>query len=491
MTKEKETIFIKRPKKKKRLKQRLTNYLYSCYHKLSFIPLWAYLVVCAIGMSYGAVSIYQDNEARKYYLQPKSKEAFNALRVKYTAEHESKQAERVIRYGMDITDYTLTEEKIKPNETIITILQKHKFEYDAINKILTKGHGVFNINLLQAGGTYTLVRSKTQTDTSPQIIIFHINRIEHAVIDLRRGCDVRIFKKPVRVVERVSKGIINNSLFQTIEEEELSYELGFKLSNIYAWTVDFFRIQKGDCFKVVYDETFVDDTVSVGITRIKAAVFLHQNRQYYAFNFYNDDKSFGFFSEKGKSMRKTFLKAPLKYSRISSRFTRRRFHPVLRVWKSHKGTDYAAPRGTPILATADGTISKASYTRGNGNYVKIKHNSIYSTQYLHMSRIRKGIYPGKRVRQGDVIGYVGSTGLATGPHVCYRFWRNGRQVDPFRVKMPNSPSIKKEYVADFNQWVKPFKITLDSYPYYDLDNSVFEMRSYAVAGESFTNQSYF
>ena len=217
---------------------------------------------------------------------------------------------------------------------------------------------------------------------------------------------------------------------------------------MYAWTIDFFKIQNGDSYKVYYENNYANGKY-IGIGRVIAAEFTHKNENFYAF-YYKDKNNYGeHFDEEGKTLRKAFLKAPLNFYRISSRYSKNRKHPVTGQWKGHFGTDYAAPKGTPIMTTANGTIVAATYTRNNGNYVKVRHNSTYTTQYLHMSKIKKGIKKGVYVKQGDIIGYVGSTGLATGPHVCYRFWKNGKQVDPYKQKLPPGEPISKENRKDY------------------------------------------
>lgn len=223
-----------------------------------------------------------------------------------------------------------------------------------------------------------------------------------------------------------------------MQAQGLSNMLVYELSNIYQWSIDFFKLQKGDQFKMVYHEKYIDDTIFAGIEKVDAAVFKHQDKPFYAFR-YNTDTVSGkpsFYDSEAKALQSFFLKAPLNYTRISSRYTKRRFHPVQKRWKAHLGTDYAAPYNTPIVSTANGTVIASSYTSGNGNYVKIRHNGKYTTQYLHMTK--RAVRNGEYVRQGQVIGYVGSTGLATGPHVCYRFWVNGKQVDPFRQNLPSA-----------------------------------------------------
>ncbi|MBN4051531.1 peptidoglycan DD-metalloendopeptidase family protein, partial [bacterium AH-315-M05] len=260
-------------------------------------------------------------------------------------------------------------------------------------------------------------------------------------------------------------GVINSSLWQTMIDNDINLNISLEMSEIYAWAVDFYKIQKGDAFKVIYEEKFIlsgdeGEGEPAGIGRIMGAYFKHFNETFYAIYFEQDSVG-DYFDENAKSLRKAFLKSPLKYSRITSRYSLRRFHPVQKRYKPHLGVDYAAPRGTPIRTTGDGVVSKAGYKGGNGNYVKVKHNSVYSTQYLHMTNIRKGIRRGARVKQGDIIGYVGSTGLATGPHVCYRFWKNGQQVNPLRVKIPPSKPVKSEYMEKYIRVKKEMMRELD------------------------------
>ena len=240
--------------------------------------------------------------------------------------------------------------------------------------------------------------------------------------------------------------------------------LTYFLADVYAWTIDFTRLDKGDRFKVIYNEKFVDDSISIGIEKIKAAYFEHRGKGLYAFEFISDKNKgiVDYFDDKAKNLRRAFLKSPVKFSRISSRYNLKRRIAYYGRVKPHKGTDYAAPIGTPIMSTANGRVTESKYAKGNGNYVKIRHNSTYSTQYLHMSKIKSGIRPGVYVNQGEVIGYVGSTGLATGPHVCYRFWKNGVQVDPFKTKLPPSDPISDASRISFEFYRDSLTQILDS-----------------------------
>ena len=242
-----------------------------------------------------------------------------------------------------------------------------------------------------------------------------------------------------------------------------SHELTNKFVDIFGWQVDFARLQKGDKFKLIYEELQVEGT-PIGIKQINGIYFEHFNTPYYAFPFDQGD-GIDYFDNEGKSLRKALLKYPIEFTRISSRYTLNRFHPVQKRWKAHLGTDFAAPVGTPIRSVGDGLVEEAQYKSNNGNYVKVRHNGTFTTQYLHMSRIAAGVKAGTRVKQGQTIGYVGSTGLATGPHLCYRFWKNGVQVDALKVDLPASQPVKKDYEAAFNKIKEELTNKLNSIPF--------------------------
>jgi murein DD-endopeptidase MepM/ murein hydrolase activator NlpD len=250
-------------------------------------------------------------------------------------------------------------------------------------------------------------------------------------------------QRNVDTLQRQISGRIESTLSQTIEALNISNDLTNKFVDIFAWQVDFQRLQKGDQFKMIYEENLVDE-VPIGIGRILGVYFEHSNNGYYAFPFDQGDGA-DYFDEKGNSLRKALLKYPIEFTRISSRYSKNRFHPVVKVFRPHLGTDFAASTGTPIRSVGDGIIEEAQYKTNNGNYVKVRHNGTYTTGYLHMSKIASGIKAGTRVRQGETIGYVGSTGLATGPHLCYRFWKNGVQVDALNIELPPSQPVKAEY----------------------------------------------
>lgn len=347
-------------------------------------------------------------------------------------------------FGIEVDSFEVIQSKIERNEFLANILLPYNVDYVTIDKLAKKSKDIFDVRRMAAGKDYTLLTKKDSVNTA-QYFIYQPNNIEYIVYDLRDSVQITKSEKEVITEQRQIAGTINSSLYQTLQENGGNPYLAVRLSDVFAWSIDFYRIQKGDWFKVIYQERFVDGK-SIGVGKIEAAEFNHFDRSFYAFNYEVDGKD-DFYDEEANSLRKAFLKSPLKFSRLSSRFTMRRFHPVQKRWKAHLGTDYAAPSGTPILATGDGVVIKSAYGRGNGNYVKLRHNSVYETQYLHMSK--RNVSVGKQIRQGDIIGYVGSTGLATGPHVCYRFWKNGKQVDHLRQDFPSAEPIAKEKKADF------------------------------------------
>jgi len=348
----------------------------------------------------------------------------------------------VVLYDICIEDYKVHRGKLESGQTLGAVLYLNHIDHGRIDQIVRASKGIFDFRKAKAGKKFTVLCSNDSIEKA-QYFIYEMSSIDYVVFDIRDTIDVFLGQKEVVVKNREASGQIESSLWNSLVENKMSPALVMELSSIYAWTIDFFRIQKGDYFKVVYEEKYVEGEF-IGIGRVYASLFNHANEDFYAFYFEEEENYGDYFDDEGAALRKAFLRAPLNYSRISSSFSKRRKHPVTGRIKAHLGTDYAAPTGTPILSTANGTVTEARYKRNNGNYVKVRHNSTYSTQYLHMSKIKSGIRPGVYVKQGEVIGYVGSTGLATGPHVCYRFWKNGRQVDPYKQKLPPSKPVKKE-----------------------------------------------
>ena len=369
-----------------------------------------------------------------------------------------------MKYGFNLNDFIVKKKKIKRGDTFGSILEENFIDYPEVHKILEKIKTQVSVKKLQIGKPYTLLFSKDSIK-APKIFIYQKDIQGYTIVQLRDSIYGLKKNKPVRTVQMEASGKIESSLYQTMLDNGYNEALTYYLSDIYAWTIDFFRLQKGDRFKIIYTEKFVDDTISIGIKNIKAASFEHKGQIIEAYEFQTDSTKgiVDYFDQSAKNLRRAFLKAPVSFGRVSSRYNLKRRISFYGRVKPHKGTDFAAAVGTPIMTTANGTVVKSSYSKGNGNYVTIKHNNKYSTQYLHM-RKRK-VKVGQYVNQGDVIGWVGMTGYTSGPHVCYRFWKNGRQVDPFKQKLPEAKPISKSLKNKFLTYVKPIKNQLNCIVY--------------------------
>ena len=352
-----------------------------------------------------------------------------------------------IEYGYYTDSFNVFKGVIKRDQFLSDILLKYNVPYATIHELSVQSKEIYDVRKLGRGKEYTIFCAKDSAETALSFV-YQANEIDYVIYDFSKdSVEIKLGQKPITIQEKFVKGSIKSSLYESLRLDNQDIMLTFEMADIYAWTIDFYRLQPGDHYRIYYKEKLVDGK-SIGIDRIESMVFNHEGRDFKAY-YFEQDSIGDYFDEHAESLRKAFLKSPLKFSRLSSGYTRRRFHPVQKRWKAHLGTDYAAPNGTPIRATGDGKVVEATYKRYNGNYVKIKHNSTYLTQYLHMSRIGKGIKPGKFVQQGEIIGYVGSTGLATGPHVCYRFWKNGAQVNHLREEFPPSEPVKDENLSAF------------------------------------------
>jgi murein DD-endopeptidase MepM/ murein hydrolase activator NlpD len=368
-----------------------------------------------------------------------------------------------IRFGYKIDDYKVIQDTIESGESFGIIMDRHHVMYPKINQIAAVAKDTFDVRRVRAGKPYTILASKDSTEKA-QVFIYKHDKINATILDFKDSTITAVnYKKPIKVVEKEVEGIITSSLSQTMDSLGLNTNLTWRIADIYAWTLDFYKLQKGDAFKFVYEEKFIDDSIFAGYGKVKSAVFKHRGKDLYAFRFLADSilNIHEYYDENAKMLRSQFLKAPIKFQyRISSKYDlkRRIAHYGYRV-KPHKGTDFAARIGTPIIATASGTVTESTRRGGNGKFVKIRHNNTYSTQYLHMRNqaVKKGQY----VKQGDVIGYVGMTGSTAGPHVCYRFWKYGRQVDPLKEKLPAAKPMKKEIKPVFFEFIAPLKYQLD------------------------------
>ncbi|MFM1887950.1 MAG: hypothetical protein RL501_237 [Bacteroidota bacterium] len=360
-----------------------------------------------------------------------------------------------IFYGFNFNHFEVIKDTVRDGDSFGSIMAQHQVAYPEVHAATQKEYReIFDVRRLRQGQPYVILKSKDSIQ-KPQVFIYERDKINFSVIDFRKELKVYSEQREITTHMRKASGVINSSLSETILDQGMDYDVTHNLASIYAWTIDFFQLQEGDRFKVIYEERFIKDSTYAGMGPIKAAVFEHGGKTYYAFRYKTDeDQNYAeYFDEKGNNLRRAFLQAPVNFSRISSRYNlKRKIAFYGNKVRPHLGTDYAAAVGTPILATANGKVIESSFTSANGNYVKIRHNSTYTTQYLHMKK--QNVRKGQSVKQGDVIGWIGMTGNTSGPHVCYRFWKNGRQVDPLKEKLPMSnplPSAKKEtYLAQID-----------------------------------------
>jgi len=349
-------------------------------------------------------------------------------------------------YGIQVDSFDIVEGKIRWNQTLSDLLRDYNVSGEQLYEISRKSKDVYDVRKLKAGKEFSLVVTRDSIPTVRQFI-FEPDLISYVIYHFTDSIHAQYEVKETNIEERHIASEINSSFYEAVLDAGAPPVLVSRLVDVLAWQVDFFRIMKGDKFKVIYEEESVDGEV-VGVRKIKGVYFYHNGKEYYGI-YYNQGTKSDYFDENGNSLRKTLLRAPLDYTRISSRYTPRRYHPVLKRYKAHLGTDYAAPVGTPIRTVGDGVVLEAQYSKYNGNYVKVRHNSNYTTQYLHMNKIKSGIRPGTKVKQGQLIGFVGQTGLANGPHLCFRFWKNGRQVDALNVDLPPSEPILASELSDY------------------------------------------
>lgn len=348
------------------------------------------------------------------------------------------------KFGFDLDNYFVETFSLGVNEFIGDVLNANEINRRQIFDMEKAAKDIFSVRKFRAGKSLSLVRADS---CGPAIcMIYEPDVFRYVTYDFRDSIKVNIVEKPFVEYTKTAHGVIESNLWLTMTKNGFSPALIDKLEDALAASVSFYHTQKGDEFKIIYKEKYIDGKpVSIGDV---LGAYYKNEKDHYVVRYETDDYD-GFYDLEGRATKKAFLKSPVRASRISSRFNRRRFHPILKRTKPHLGTDFAAPYGTPIRAVANGTIEIVSYSRGNGKYVKMRHDKTYQTQYLHMSRFAKGMRKGVRVQQGQTIGYVGSTGLATGPHVCFRFWKNGSQVDPLRQNFPPPKPMKEESLPEY------------------------------------------
>lgn len=350
-------------------------------------------------------------------------------------------------YGIPVDSFTIVSDNVKRNEMLLSILMNYNLPEGSLTNLLNMPKSEFDLRKIKAGNQYTLFLHKDSLSTL-RYFVYEITPVDFVKIGFGDTITIDMGHKEVTQKRKFATGIISTSLWNSMKEQGHSPELILQLSEIYAWTVNFFGLQPADSFSVVYDEQYID-SIPIGIGRIYGAYFKSSGTGIYAIPFTQDSVE-SYFDSVGNSLRKAFLKAPLRFSRISSRYSNSRMHPILKIRRAHHGVDYKAPSGTPVHAIGDGTITMAGWSGGGGNTVQIRHNSIYSTSYMHLSGYGPGIRKGKFVQQGDVIGYVGSTGLSTGSHLDFRFYKYGSPVNPLTVEAPPVDPVKSENMHAFD-----------------------------------------
>lgn len=365
----------------------------------------------------------------------------------------------IVDFGFHFDDFNVHYDTIQSQDTFERILKKQNLNGKKVSDIIRVIKDSFPTSV-RFKKTYVCLRSKDKYNKL-QYLIYQPNRIDYYLVDLTDSIVGYKKSRPLTFKVRTIAGELTGPLTKTLRSMNVDPTLSGRLTKVFAWSIDFFKSRKGDKFALSFTERYINDTIYDGVDSLRAAFFEYKGEKIYAFPFIQErNGKTDYYDENGKALKNFFLKAPLKFVNITSRFTKNRFHPVQLKWKAHNGTDYAAPTGTPIMTTAAGVVEQAGYTAGNGNFVKVKHDKTYSTQYLHMSRIL--VRRGQRVKQGEIIGKVGSTGLATGPHVCYRFWKNGVQVDALKLKLPNSQAMEGRNLPRYKEQIRPLKRELDS-----------------------------
>ncbi len=365
-------------------------------------------------------------------------------------------------YGINVDTLFYERARVRKNQFLSDILLKYNVSYSVIDRLARECRDVFDVRRIRSGYPYTIITTNDSLAT-PLYFIYEETPTSYVVFTLNDSIYAFRGEKPVNVEMRQASGVINSSLWETMIENDTDPNLANALSEVFAWTIDFFGLRKGDHYKVYYEELMVEGE-SIGLGKIRAALINHMGNDHYSFYFEGGEQA-DHFDEEGGSMRRTFLKAPLRFRRISSKFSYSRYHPILKIRRPHTGVDYAASAGTPVYSVGEGIVIEKGWDhKGGGNYIKIRHNGTYTTLYMHLQGFAKGLRTGMKVQQGDLIGYVGSTGMSTGPHLDFRFYRNGKPVDPLKVESPPAEPVDTAYVDQFYYLRDSLKAIIDSIP---------------------------
>jgi len=401
------------------------------YQKLKKILIWIVSFIILLQIAYFVYDQYETKRIMKELAKVK----------------EVERPAPIMLFNLPVDSFTIVPGSVRSGQNLSDILMKQGIPMTEIDAISKKSILTFDVRKMKINNPFYFFMNKKQP-SKVEYFIYEINPVDYVVYDLSDSLRIYKEKKPIVTQIKTASGVITSSLWNTMKAQALNPVLAMDLSDIYIYTIDFFGIQKGDKFRVIYEENFVAGK-SIGIGRIFAAQFVHAKEDFYAFRFTQNNEE-SYFDDKGKSLKKAFLKAPLRFSRISSQFSNARFHPVLKIYRPHHGVDYAAPTGTPVQTIGDGiVVAKAYQAAGGGNYIKIKHNSAYTTSYMHLSKFGTGIANGVRVKQGQIIGYVGSTGLSSGPHLDFRVFMNGSPVNPLTIKSPPTEPVFEKNMKDY------------------------------------------
>ena len=376
------------------------------------------------------------------------------------ATEQVEEVAPTLKYGLETDKYNVEPGEIKKGDFFGSIMDDLGVDGNQVQRILKASAGVFDAKKIKLGNSYEILREKDSAGTAAYFI-YELDNLSNVVVSLKDSLYAKVYEKEVETVLKKASVTIKTSLWNDVQKAGIPVMMALKLSDVYDCTIDFFGLQTGDSFTVMYEE-LTHNGEYMGLGKIHYAEFTHAGKLYNAVRFEAGENSSTFWNEKGESLKKAFLKAPLNFTRISSRFTYARKHPVLRIVRPHTGVDYAAPSGTPVVALGDGTVTYKGWAGGGGNTLKIKHPGNYVTSYMHLKGYAKGISVGTRVSRGQLIGYVGSTGLSTGPHLDFRVYKNGKPIDPLKMESPSVEPVSKEQMPAFEAQMQLYRYRMDS-----------------------------